>query len=269
MYRDLNGKVVLLTGVGQMGDPTMWGNGAATAKVLACECRANVFACDLYLDAAEHTKKRIEADGGVCDVMAADVTSATQVKAFVEACMKKYGRIDVLVNNVGRSVPGGPAEIDEATWDGQTNVNLKSVYLTCHEVLPIMEKQGSGSIINLSSVAGLRYVGKPQVAYAAAKAAIVQFTKTTAVIYAKKGVRLNTVVPGLMHTPLVGYLADKYANGDLEGLIARRNNQVPMGKMGDGFDIANAIAFLASEKSRYITGQKIVVDGGLISTTPS
>ncbi|OQV04632.1 hypothetical protein CLAIMM_09486 isoform 2 [Cladophialophora immunda] len=177
------------------------------------------------------------------------------------------GRIDVLINNVGRSVPGGPAEIDEAAWDGQTDVNLKSVYLTCHEVLPIMEKQGSGSIINLSSVAGLRYVGKPQVAYAASKAAIVQLTKTTAVLYAKKGVRLNTVVPGLMHTPLIGYLADKYNNGDLQGLIEKRNNQVPMGIMGDAFDIANTIAFLASDKSRYITGQKIVVDGGLTSST--
>lgn len=130
-----------------------------------------------------------------------------------------------------------------------------------------MEKQGSGSIINISSVAGLRYVGKPQVAYAASKAAIVQLTKTTAVLYAKKGVRLNTVVPGLMHTPLIGYLADKYNNGDLQGLIEKRNNQVPMGIMGDAFDIANVIAFLASDKSRYITGQKIVVDGGLTSST--
>jgi NAD(P)-dependent dehydrogenase (short-subunit alcohol dehydrogenase family) len=152
-------------------------------------------------------------------------------------------------------------------WDSQTNVNLKSVYLTCHEVLPIMEKQGSGSIINVSSVAGLRYVGKPQVAYAAAKSAIIQLTKTTAVLYAKKGVRLNTVVPGLMHTPLIGYLADKYNNGDLQGLIEKRNDQVPMGIMGDAFDIANTMAFLASDKSRYITGQKIVVDGGLVSST--
>ncbi|RFU28572.1 hypothetical protein B7463_g7783, partial [Scytalidium lignicola] len=268
MYEDLEGKVVLLTGVGQMGDPNMWGNGAATAKVFACEGRAKVFACDLYIDAAEHTKRRIEKEGGICDVMAADVTSAAQVKGFVEACMEKHGRIDVLVNNVGRSEPGGPVELDEAAWDRQTDINLKSVYLTCHEVLPIMEKQGSGAIINISSVAGLRYCGKPQVAYAATKAAIIQFTKTTAVIYGKKGVRLNTVVPGLMHTPLVGYLADKYANGDLEGFLDKRNNQVPMGKMGDGFDIANAIVFLASDKARYITGQKLVVDGGLTSTTP-
>lgn len=170
--------------------------------------------------------------------------------------------------SVGRSEPGGPAEIDEPTWDKQTDINLKSVYLTCHEVLPIMEKQASGVIINISSVAGLRYIGKPQVAYAASKAAINQFTKTTAVLYAKKGVRLNTVVPGLMHTPLIGYLAGKYAGGDLQGLIEKRNHQVPVGIMGDGFDIANTVAFLASEKARYIVGQKIVVDGGITSTTP-
>ncbi|KAF9884514.1 hypothetical protein FE257_001702 [Aspergillus nanangensis] len=268
MYEDLRNKVVLLTGVGQMGDPAMWGNGAATAKVLACESGAKVFACDLHISAAEHSKSRIEAEGGICDVMATDVTSATQVKAFVNACMEKYGRIDVLINNVGRSEPGGPAEMDEATWDKQTDVNLKSVYLLCHEVLPIMERQGSGTVINISSVAGLRYIGKPQVAYAASKAAINQFTKATAVLYAKKGVRLNTVVPGLMHTPLIGHLANKYAGGDLEGLVKKRNNQVPMGMMGDAFDIANAVAFLASEKAKYITGQKIVVDGGITSTTP-
>lgn len=158
--------------------------------------------------------------------------------------------------------------MSEEAWDRQTDVNLKSVYLTCHEVLPIMEKQKAGVVINVSSVAGLRYIGKPQVAYAATKAAIVQFTKTTAILYAQKGVRLNTVIPGLMHTPLISYLADKYANGDLQGTIAKRNSQVPMGFQGDAFDVANAAAFLISDKAKYITGTKIVIDGGLTSRTP-
>lgn len=158
--------------------------------------------------------------------------------------------------------------MDEATWDRQTDVNLKSVYLTCHEVLPIMEKQKSGAVINISSIAGKRYIGKPQVAYSATKAAITQFTKATAVIYAQKGVRLNTVVPGLMHTPLVGYLAERYAGGDLKGMVEKRNRQVPMGHMGDAFDVANAVTFLASDKAKYITGSKLVVDGGITSTTP-
>lgn len=170
--------------------------------------------------------------------------------------------------SVGRSEPGCPAEMDEAAWDRQTDVNLKSVYLCCHEVLPIMEKQKSGVIINIASIAAMRYIGKPQVAYSATKAAVIQFTKATAVIYAQRGVRVNAVVPGLMHTPLVGYLAEKYAGGDLKGMVEKRDRQVPMGHMGDGFDVANAVVFLASDKARYITGSKLVVDGGITSATP-
>lgn len=155
----------------------------------------------------------------------------------------------------------------EAVWDAQSSVNLKSVYLCCHFILPLMEEQGHGVVVNIASIAGLRYIGKPQVAYAATKAAVIQFTKATAVIYAPKNIRLNVVVPGLMHTPLVGMLADKYAGGDLSGFIAKRNKAVPMGKMGDSFDVAMTAVFLASQQSRYITGQKIVVDGGITSST--
>uniref|UniRef100_A0A8H7K104 Uncharacterized protein n=1 Tax=Bionectria ochroleuca TaxID=29856 RepID=A0A8H7K104_BIOOC len=163
----------------------------------------------------------------------------------VDACMEEYGRIDILINNVGRSELGGPAEMTEKVWDAQTNVNLKSVYLCCHHILPLMETQGGGAVINVASIAGLRYIGKPQVAYAATKAGVIQFTKATAVIYAAKNIRMNVVVPGLMHTPLA----------------------VPMGKMGDSFDVAMTAVFLASEQARYITGQKIVVDGGITSST--
>jgi NAD(P)-dependent dehydrogenase (short-subunit alcohol dehydrogenase family) len=130
-----------------------------------------------------------------------------------------------------------------------------------------MEKHGSGTVVSVASVAALRYVGKPQVAYSATKAAMTQFTKATAVIYAPKGVRLNVIVPGLMNTPLVGMLADKYAASNLEGFKAERDKAVPMGKMGQSFDVAMASAFLASQQSRYITGQKIVVDGGITSST--
>lgn len=155
----------------------------------------------------------------------------------------------------------------EAVWDAQTDVNLKSVYLCCHHVLPIMEKQKSGTVVNVSSIAGLRYIGKPQVAYAATKAAIIQFTKAAAVLYAAKGVRMNVVVPGLIHTPLVNVLADKYAGGDLAGFVKKRHDAVPMGMMGESLDVAMTACFLASAQSRYITGQKIVVDGGITSST--
>ncbi|KAE8325992.1 hypothetical protein BDV39DRAFT_193947 [Aspergillus sergii] len=265
-FPELKGKVALVTGIGQMGDPQMWGNGAATARVLSRN-GAKIFGCDLHLEPALHTKKRIEAEGGICEVMTANVTSSEDVKRMVEECVAKFGRIDILVNNVGRSEPGGPAEMTEKVWDAQTDINLKSVYLCCHEVLPIMEKQGGGAIVNVASIAGIRYIGKPQVAYSATKSAVIQFTKATAVIYANRNIRLNVVVPGLMHTPLVSYLADKYANGDLEGFIAKRNKAVPMGRMGDSFDVANCAAFLLSDSARYITGQKIVVDGGITSST--
>ncbi|KMP03993.1 hypothetical protein DIZ76_013502 [Coccidioides immitis] len=266
-YPDLQGKVVLLTGIGQQGDPSMWGNGAATARVLAHN-GAKIFGCDLNLSAAQHTQRRIVAEGADCTVVATDVTKGDEVKALVDACVQRYGRIDILINNVGKSEPGGPAEMSEETWAQQTDVNLKSVYLCCHHVLPVMEAQETGGVVvNVSSIAGIRYIGKPQVAYSATKAAVQQFTKATAVIYAKRGVRLNTVVPGLIDTPLVGILANKYAGGDLEGFTAKRHQAVPMGRMGDAIDVANAVAFFASDSSKYITGQELVVDGGITSST--
>ena len=132
-------------------------------------------------------------------------------------------------------------------------VNLRSTYLLCHEVLPVMERAGGGAVVSVASVAGLRYIGKPQVGYAAAKAALLQFTRTTGVIYASRGVRLNCVVPGLIHTPLVDRLADLYADGDREGYAAHRHAQVPMGRMGDAWDVAHAALFLASDEARYVT----------------
>lgn len=268
IHTSLKGKVVLLTGIGQSGDPNMWGNGAATARILAHN-GAKIFGCDLRLAAAEATQKRLAAEfgAGCCEVVEADVTRAAEVERVVGQAMRRHGRVDVLVNNVGLSQKGGPAEMDEATWDRQTDVNLKSVYLCCHYVLPIMEKQGSGVVINISSIAGLRYIGKPQVAYAATKAAVIQFTKTTAVIYADKGVRLNVVVPGLINSPLVKVLADKYADGDYEGFVSTRNGQVPMGRMGSSFDVANAAVFLMSDAARYITGHELVVDGAITCST--
>ena len=122
-------------------------------------------------------------------------------------------------------------------------------------------------MINIASIAGLRYVGKPQVAYSAGKAALMQLTQTTAVIYAARQIRLNSVVPGLVFTPLVKRLAVKYAKGDFEGFVAHRHQQVPMGHMGDAWDVANAVVFLASDEAKYITGQQLVVDGGITAAT--
>ncbi|KAB8069657.1 hypothetical protein BDV29DRAFT_198527 [Aspergillus leporis] len=263
----LDGKVALMTGLGQTTEEG-WGIGAAIAMKLAQQ-GAVIFGGNRTLASAERTKTRIEGAGGVCDIQKTDVTNSASVKALVDNCIRRHGRIDILVNNVGKSEPGCPADMSEEVWDQQVDLNLKSVYLTCHFVLPIMEKQETGgSVINVSSIAGLRYIGKPQIAYSATKAAILQFAKTTAVIYAPKNVRLNTVVPGLIHTPYTQALAKRYApDGNVGEYMKMRDAQVPMGRMGDAWDVANTAIFLASDEARYITAQEIVVDGGITSST--
>lgn len=264
---DLTNKVVLIIGIGCVG--VGWGNGIAIATLFARQ-GAILFGCDLSLKAAEAARLMILLDNSQADVtvMEGDATSSSSMKAFVDACMAHHGRIDILVNNVGKSEPGDPASMTEELWDSQMNVNLKSVYLTTHLVLPIMVAQPSGgAIVNISSVSGLRYIGKPQVAYSTAKAALLSFTRTTAVLYADKGIRLNCVVPGLINTPLVKILADKYANGDYEGYCKVRDAQCPTGKMGSAWDVANAALFLASKEASYITGTEIIVDGGLTQST--
>ena len=263
----LDGKVVLITGLGQTAADG-WGIGAAIAMKLAQQ-GAIIFGGNRTLASAQRTKARIEREGGVCDVQETDVTNSASVKALVDNCLQRHGRIDILVNNVGKSEPGCPAGMSEEVWDQQVDVNLKTIYLTCHYVLPIMEKQETGgSVVNVSSIAGLRYIGKPQVAYSATKAAIMQFTKATAVIYAPKNVRLNTVVPGLIYTPYTQALAKRYApGGNEEEYMKMRDAQVPMGRMGDAWDVAHAALFLVSDEARYITGQEVVVDGGITSST--
>ncbi|KAL3300703.1 oxidoreductase ucpa [Colletotrichum asianum] len=264
---DLKGKVALVIGLGQTGSEG-WGIGAACAVTLAKQ-GAVIFGGNRAIESTVKTKKAIAELGGVCDIIATDATSSESVKALVDACLAKHGRIDILLANVGQSQPGCPATMSEETWDSQIEINLKTVYLACHHVLPVMEKQETGgSVVCISSIAGLRYIGKPQVAYNTTKAAIMQFVKATAVIYAPKKVRLNTVVPGLMETPYTKSLASRFPmEGGYEAFKKMRDEQVPMERMGDAWDVANTAAFLVSDEARYITGQKIVVDGGITSST--
>jgi NAD(P)-dependent dehydrogenase (short-subunit alcohol dehydrogenase family) len=263
---NLEGKIVLITGLGQ-SQPGGWGIGAATAVLFARQ-GAKIFGGNRTLSSTIATKKCIEEEGGACDILETDATSSESVKALVDACMAKYGRIDILVNNVGRSEPGCPATMSEEIWDSQVEINLKTIFLTCHHVLPIMEKQGAGAVVSVASIAGLRYIGKPQVGYSATKAALIQFMKVTAVIYASKGVRLNTVIPGLMDTPYTKGLVRRFTkDGGYEEYMQMRNAQVPAGRMGDAWDVANTALFLVSDEAKYITGQKIVVDGGITSST--
>ncbi len=184
---------------------------------------------------------------------------------MVDACMAAFGRIDVLVNNVGIARTGSIVTTEEADWDLVTDVNLKSVYLACRRVVPIMERQGKGAIVNIASIAAHRWTGISYASYYATKGAVVSLSRSIALEWAAKGIRCNSVSPGLMNTPMVhhGLTAAYGAAGDVENLVRVRDAQCPMGHMGDGWDTAHACLFLASDEAKYVTAHDLVVDGGL------
>jgi NAD(P)-dependent dehydrogenase (short-subunit alcohol dehydrogenase family) len=257
----LQDKVALVSGAGSSGPG--WGNGKATAVLFGRE-GAKVLATDINLDAAVETKRIIEAERGICEVVAAYVSVAADVAAMTDACIAAFGRIDVLHNNVGIVEVGGPVETTEESWDRVNDVNLKSMFLTCKQVLPHMQRQGKGAIVNIASVSGIRWLGVPYISYAATKAAVIQFTRVIALQYARSGIRANTILPGMMNTPMVhapGVIAAY--GGSAEEMVRRRDEQCPMGRMGDAWDVAYAALFLASDEAKYITGTELVVDGGL------
>jgi NAD(P)-dependent dehydrogenase (short-subunit alcohol dehydrogenase family) len=257
----LKGRVALVTGAGSVGPG--WGNGRAIAVRFAQE-GAQVFGSDRDAARLVETVQRVEAAGGTLATASCDATQSDSIAAMVAQCIARFGRIDVLVNNVGGSARGGPVEMDEAVWDNQVEQNLKSVFLTCKHVLPHMEKQGGGAIVNISSTSGLRWTGAAQIAYASTKAGVIQFSRALAVQYAGKGIRVNTVVPGQLHTPMVeARLAGQRAGGDVEALLKQRQSRIPLPFMGDGRDTAAAALFLASDEARFITGAELVVDGGM------
>lgn len=262
---DLKDKIAIVSGCGSIGNG--FGNGRAIATLLARQ-GAKVIGTDINEEAGKNTADFIKNEGNEFIFYKVDMTDETSVKKFFIETETQNKKIDILVNVVGQSEPGGPVEIDSSTWQDQFMLNLNTAYFCIKYAIPIMEKNSGGSIVNISSVAGLRYIGKPQVGYSSSKAALIQMTKTTAVIEAKKNIRLNCVVPGLMHTPLVDRLAQKYADGDYEGFVKKRHNQVPMGRMGESWDVANAVLFLCSDEAKYITGTEIIVDGGLVASTP-
>jgi NAD(P)-dependent dehydrogenase (short-subunit alcohol dehydrogenase family) len=267
------GKVAIVAGAGSVGPSgsTIWGNGKATAVLLARQ-GASVFLLDVNMEALAETAAIIDAEGGTCATRRCDMTIAAEVAEMVGSCIDRFGRIDILVNNVGGSAPGDPVSMTEEVWDRQLDLNLKTAFLGCKFVLPIMVEQGVGAIVNIASVAGMRndfLSGRSHVAYSAAKAGVIQFSRSVAGTYAKQGIRVNTVVPGLMHTPLVEYrLARTVGGNDTQKLIDARNAAVPMGHMGDATDVAHAVLFLASDEARFITATEIVVDGGSSAAMP-
>jgi NAD(P)-dependent dehydrogenase (short-subunit alcohol dehydrogenase family) len=259
----LGGRAALVVGAGSSGPG--WGNGKATALTFARE-GARVACADLNLAAAQETVALIEAERGEGIALQTDVAKAADIEAMVSATLAQYGRIDVLDYNVGLAEAGGIVEIAEADWDRIFAINLKGAMLTMKHVLPVMERQGGGAIVLISSIAGIRYTGVDYPTYYASKAALNHLMRATAAQYAAKNIRVNAVLPGLMKTPMVEHspsLAAAYGKGDVDAMWAARAAQVPMQRMGDAWDVANAALFLASDESRYITGIELIVDGGV------
>jgi NAD(P)-dependent dehydrogenase (short-subunit alcohol dehydrogenase family) len=259
----LQDKIALVLGAGSSGPG--WGNGKATAVAFA-RAGAKVVCVDRNVEAAQETAKLIADEDGVALALRCDVTQAEDVARVVEQTLSMFGRVDILDNNVGIAITGGVVELDEAEWDRAFSVNLKSCFLAMKHVIPAMERQGGGAIINISSVASIRFTRIAYASYAASKAAMNQLTRVTAAQYAAKKIRVNAILPGLMKTPMVAGTAGLvagYAGGDVEKMWAERDRQCPMGHMGTAWDVAHAAVFLASDEAAYITGVELPVDGGL------
>jgi NAD(P)-dependent dehydrogenase (short-subunit alcohol dehydrogenase family) len=254
----LAGKAVLVFGAGSSGPG--WGNGKAAAVAYARE-GARVACIDLTEAAAGETARIIAEEGGEAIALAADATDAASVGAAVDAALRRYGQVDVLHNNVGATEMGGPDELLEEGWRRAIELNVGSVYRTCRAVLPHMRARRSGAIVNISSLAAIRWLGYPYFAYSAAKAAVNQATVAIALQYAPEGIRANAIMPGLMDTPMIyKQIAGQYASAD--EMVAARGRLVPLGRMGDAWDVAAAAVFLASDEARFITGVCLPVDGG-------
>lgn len=254
-------KVAVVFGAGQTPGETI-GNGRATAVVLARE-GAKVLVVDRDAKSAEDTVALIREEGGEASPFVADVVSEQQVKSAIDACTAAYGRIDILHNNVGASLALGDApatELEAEAFDRLVSVNLRGMWFACKHAVPVMRAQESGSIVNISSMA-VRHA-YPYLGYKATKAAVIALTENIAGANARYGIRANTILPGLMNTPMA--IEPRVAAGTpREQVIADRNRQVPLGrKMGTGWDIAYAALFLHSDEAKFITGVSLPVDGG-------
>jgi len=252
----LAGKVALVTGAGSRAEGI--GNGRAAAALLA-DAGARVAVVDSVRERAEGTRELIERAGGDCVVVEADVTDPAACRAAVSQVADLWGRVDVLFNNVGIVGPEATVEdVDLETWDLCLRVNLTSMVLMSRFVIPHMRIAGGGSIINMGSLAGMRG-GHPSIAYSVSKGAVVNLTRAMAVAHGPAGIRVNSVAPGLVHTPLVS------SNGLSEEARDRRRRLAPLQKEGTGWDVGRAVVFLASEQSSWITGVTVPVDAGLTS----
>jgi NAD(P)-dependent dehydrogenase (short-subunit alcohol dehydrogenase family) len=253
----LESKVAIVTGAGSRAAGI--GNGRAAAIVFARE-GAKVLVVDNKPDPAQETLEAIKREGGEAEVFIGDVTRAADCRDMVDRAVSRWGRLDILDNNVGIEGQATVVSVAEDDWDQVMKVNVKSMMLTGKYAVPAMAAGGGGSIINISSISALRPRGLTP--YSTSKGAVIALTQAMAMDHAKDGIRVNCIAPGPMYTPMV------YSGGMTEEARERRRRASPLGIEGTGWDIGNAALFLASEEARYITGIVLVVDGGVTLTTP-
>ena len=256
----LKDKIAIVVGAGQTPGETI-GNGKATALLFARE-GAKVLLVDRELERAQATEAEIRKEGGEAVAFQADVTDEAQAKAIMDACVQRWGRIDVLHNNVGIGVREPAArQMDEEVWDRIMQVNLKAMMFCCKHVLPIMRAQKDGSIINVSSIASVCW--DSPVAYKTSKAGVNALTQSVALHNAPYGVRCNAILPGKIDTPMAieSYVVAR--NVSREELRRERDEHIPLrGKMGVAWDVAWGAVYLASDESRFVTGVLLPIDGG-------
>lgn len=255
--RNLAGQVAIVTGAGSADDGI--GNGRASAVRLA-EAGARVVLVEIDAERARITQEMVEAVGGVAAIEVADVSDPADVSRLITSVIARWGRLDVLVNNVGIAGPPGTVEtVDIEAWTRCFGINVTSMVLTSREAIPHMKSQGGGSIVNMSSVAGLRGLS-PAIAYSTTKGAVVALSQSMALAHGRDGIRVNVVAPGLVYTPMVSGEMDEQGR-------ERRAAAGILGTEGTAWDVGDAVTFLAGPAARWITGSVLPVDGGLIGTT--
>lgn len=265
MEKPFSGRTVIVFGAGACGPG--WGIGKAAAVAYGRK-GANVVVFDIDADALAETDRIIREEGGVSTQVIGDVSNEADVIKAIETAVSTYGALNILHNNVGMPAAGGPESTSEEMWERVSQVNIKGMFLTCKHALPHLAEAGGGSIINIGSVSGLRYLGMPQIAYATTKGSLVSMTRAIAAQYAPQNIRANVISPGITDTPLLAIGAsqtfkDTLGITDPDEARALRARTIPLGRFGTAWDVANAAMFLASDEAGYITGTEIVVDGGL------
>ena len=258
----VEGRVAIVTGAGSTPGPGV-GTGKASALVLARE-GAKVVLVDIAPERAEETRQLIADEGGEAIVMGVDATKASECEAMVARAVEEFGGLDILVNNIGRAAVGTVIDITEEEWDRSLDINLRTAFLSSKYAIPAMVERGGGSIVNVSSISAVR--GDGTAAYSAAKGAMLALTVDMAYSHGRDGIRVNAVAPGHITTPMVHSVSQPGPRADF--MDQMRNEAGLLGTPGTGWDVGWAVAFLASDEARWITGVTLPVDSGVLSVVP-